>query len=149
MPIIAEKLKTASTQKNKQAQILYDPTNLSTIWVRDPHDKSILYQADPTRPRFQHDLSLFELKHMKTRETISSTDSENELIDRRIALYEELADLRVTSKKARRKIARKGKSNTSYLDHQSLTNSVNAKNTNKYEDFDIDDFPDEGFVLKE
>lgn len=149
LPIIAERLKTAGKQQNNRVQILFDPTNLSTIWVRDPDDKSILYTADPTRPRFQHDLSLFELNQMKDKKYILSSDSENELIDRRIALYEELAALRHSSKTARRKIARRGKSNIPYLERESLSNAVNTNKSKKDEDFNISDFPDEGFVLKE
>lgn len=150
LPIVAEKSKSRS--KNKPVEVLYDSSDLSTVFIRDPHDNSIFYEAYATRPFFQESLSLFELNLLKNRNQFNDTDLEKELVLNRIALHEEIRGLSVKNKSARKKIARMEKAqhlltddDSEFLD--SFKTSQSYRNNSKEDDFDETDFPDEGFLL--
>jgi putative transposase len=106
-PILAAKI--SNNTKHKTVEVMYDVTDLSKIWVRDPLDKSLIYQGDATKPHLQHSLSKYEWDEMRKQDDYDDNATEFELVKARRALYKSLAELRSKSKKARNKIARIGR----------------------------------------
>lgn len=150
LPIVSEKSKFRG--KPKPVEVLYDSSDLSTIWIKDPHDKSIFYEAFATRPFFQESLSLFELNLLKQREKFNDTDLEKELVLNRIALHEEIRVQSTKHKSARKKITKMEKAqqlltddNSEFID--SFKTSPSYRSNSEEDKFDVTDFPDEGFLL--
>ncbi|HCD06599.1 MULTISPECIES: DDE-type integrase/transposase/recombinase [unclassified Methylophaga] len=150
VPIISEKSK--SRGKPKPVEVLYDSSDLSTIWIKDPHDKSIFYEAFATRPFFQESLSLFEFNLLKQRGKFKDTDLEKELVLNRIALHEEIREQSTKHKSARKKVSKMEKAqqlltddNSEFLD--SFKASPSYRTNSEEDEFDVTDFPDDGFLL--
>ncbi len=104
LPVLAAKIE--NNRSNKKVEVMYDVSDLSKIWVRDPLDRHKIYQADATRPHLQHSLSLFEWEELKKQNYYADNATEMELVKARRQLYKEFSELRTNNKKARKKAVR-------------------------------------------
>jgi putative transposase len=91
-------------KKQDQACVFYDETDLGTVWVQDPDDRSIFYQADATDPEYQCGLSLFEhqlLQQAVRKDKVNFVTAD--LLRAKSTLYRQLAS---DTKRARKQLAR-------------------------------------------
>lgn len=151
LSILAAKIE--NNKINKSVEVMYDVSDLSKIWVRDPLDRHQIYQADATRPQLQYSLSLYEWKELRKQKDYSDDATEMELVKARRNLYLELSELRSKSKKARNKAVRIKRDNS---EHESfLENSLNTSfssqksSLRKMAQTTDEDFPETGFFLED
>lgn len=144
---LGDKLKNKT--HNNQVEVMYDNSDLSTVWVRDPDDKQIIFQADATKPHFQNALTRHELKLIKNVANVNESAPELSLIRARMDFHEELKTHRASSKKVRKTISRM---NPEVLSPQTQKSFIaqKTKEHNKLQElptYTEDDFPAEGFDL--
>jgi putative transposase len=151
LPVLAAKIENNTS--NNKVEVMYDVSDLSKIWVRDPLDSQRIYQADATRPHLQHSLSLYEWEELRKQNYYDGDASEMELVKARRELYIELSDLRHKSKKVRKKAIRI-KQDSSYHDNflePHVAPSIKPQKSSLRNNFQTidEDYPDTGFFLED
>ncbi|MBP6530501.1 MAG: transposase [Burkholderiales bacterium] len=101
LPDVARRLAARGGDKT---HVYHDETDLGVVWVQDPDDRALLYQAHAVHPEYQNGLSLFEhrllqqqLRQQKERFTTY------DLLQAKAVLYRQL---RADTKTARKQRAR-------------------------------------------